>query len=427
MSWSKKISLLLPIFILSCSINNVSNSLDENNTYIQSSKNKLLSDKELFIKQTEEIIKKYPESKKLFTDWKTESNEALEIKKASAKNLNNIDILTDSEMSNITDEKPLVKAESFKPVDFSKDQGNHMSKLTEWWYYNGHLKTDDGKEFGYEFCLFRGSPIVYFAHVGITDVSGNKFSYIREFYPPTKVKLKKETADINYSNDQVIQQIGDFSYRIKGKTNTQSFDLKMTLENKKPLMINGNGLIDMPEGIDSYYYSLTRLKTEGSISDGTKVSNVKGTSWMDHQWGNFYVLRTGWDWFSFQMDDGTDYNLFSFRSRKDQTLKQFVNVTDAQSKTSVGSKMNLKRLSWWTSFNTSDLYVNKWEVSLPERNEKFIVQAQVDNQEVYPTKPYDIAPTYWEGTCNITKIMPDGKEIKGMGYIEHFPYRQVIN
>lgn len=427
MSWSKKISLLLPIFILSCSVNTVINSSDENNTYIQSSKNKLLSDKELFIKQTEEIIKKYPESKKIFTDWKTESNEASEIKKASAKNLNNIDILSDSEMSNITDEKPLVKAESFKSVDFSKDQGNHMSKLTEWWYYNGHLKTDDGKEFGYEFCLFRGSPIVYFAHVGITDVSGNKFSYIREFYPPTKVKLKKETADINYANDQVIQQIGDFSYRIKGKTNTQSFDLKMTLENKKPLMINGNGLIDMPEGIDSYYYSLTRLKTEGSISDGTKVSNVKGTSWMDHQWGNFYVLRTGWDWFSFQMDDGTDYNLFSFRSRKDQTLKQFVNVTDAQSKTSVGSKMNLKRLSWWTSFNTSDLYVNKWEVSLPERNEKFIVQAQVDNQEVYPTKPYDIAPTYWEGTCNITKIMPDGKEIKGMGYIEHFPYRQVIN
>jgi predicted secreted hydrolase len=427
MNWSKKISLLLPIFLLSCSVDTVITSSEENTTYIQSSKNKLLSDKELFVKQTEEIIKKYPESKKLFTDWQTESNEALEIKKASAKNLNSMNILTDSEILNINSEKPLVKAESFKPVDFSKDQGNHMSKLTEWWYYNGHLKTDDGKEFGYEFCLFRGSPIVYFAHVGITDVSGNKFSYIREFYPPTKVKLKKETADINYANDQVIQQIGDFSYRIKGKTNNQSFDLKMTLENKKPLMINGNGLIDMPEGIDSYYYSLTRLKTEGSISEGSKVSNVKGTSWMDHQWGNFYVLRTGWDWFSFQMDDGTDYNLFSFRSRKDQTLKQFVNVTDAQSKASVGSKMNLKRLSWWNSFNTSDLYVNKWEVSLPERNEKFIVQAQVDNQEVYPTKPYDIAPTYWEGTCNITKIMPDGKEIKGMGYIEHFPYRQVIN
>lgn len=427
MVWSKKLSFILPIFLLSCSVNNINTNIEDNTSNILSKNETYISDKELFIKQTEEIIKKFPETKKSFIEWKTESKEALEIKKLAAKNLNNISILNNSELNKIDSETNTLKAEAFKPIDFSKDQGNHMSKLTEWWYYNGHLKSDDGKEFGYEFCIFRGSPIVYFAHVAITDVNGNKFNYIREFYPPTKVKMNKEKANINYSNEQIVEQIGDFSYRIKGKINQSSLDLKLTLENKKPLMINGNGLIDMPEGIDSYYYSLTRLKTEGTISNNGIVSNVKGTSWMDHQWGNFYVLRTGWDWFSFQMNDGTDYNLFSFRSRKDQTLKQFVNVTDSQNKSFTGSKMSLKRLSWWTSPNTSDLYVNKWEVNLPERNEKFIVEAQIDNQEVYPTKAYDIAPTYWEGSCNITKIMPDGTEIKGLGYIEHFPYKQMIN
>lgn len=428
MKYTKKfITYFSTIFLLSCSVSTNQPLETTDNTMAQSVKEQN-SDKENYLKQIETMLEKYPEAQKNFVDWKPENQSAFELKQnltqklLKSKNLK----ISRAELEKASIETANFKPEAYRPVDFKKDQGNHMNKLTEWWYYNGQLTGTNGRKFGYEFCIFRATPLVYFAHVAVTDITNQKFYYIRDYFSPLKVKLKKETADVSFDNKQVIQQLGDFKYNIKGDVGNVKFNLTMDME-KGPLMINGNGLIDMPEGIDSYYYSLTKLKTSGTITENGAPVNVSGQSWMDHQWGNFFVLRTGWDWFSFQMEDGTEYNLFSFRNKQDVTLKQFVNVLDQNNRGASSMGFEVKRLDWWTSPNTGDLYVTKWEVNLPERKEKFIVEANNKDQEVHKTKPYDVAPSYWEGSCKITKILEDGTQVNGLGYIEHFSYKQKIN
>jgi predicted secreted hydrolase len=74
---------------------------------------------------------------------------------------------------------------------FPQDHYSHDQFRTEWWYYTGHLLTDDKRRFGYELTFFRTgadneptnkqSPWkldnFYLAHFAVTDENGKKFRY----------------------------------------------------------------------------------------------------------------------------------------------------------------------------------------------------------------------------------------------------------
>ncbi len=306
-------------------------------------------------------------------------------------------------------------------IHFPADHGNHKGSLTEWWYFNGHLNTDSGKNYSYGFSLFRATALVYFAHVSFTDEKDQQFVFDRIFYPFSKVKFQKNSVGISYGNEQVIEQAGLHTFRLKGKLKNIGIDLVLNIE-KAPMLVNGDGKIDMPEGGESFYYSLTRLKTKGVVSiDGTPMP-VTGSSWMDHQWGNFYVMDKGWDWFSFQMEDSTEYNLYSFRNSRGRTLKQFVNVLNDQSKISSYREMKILRSSWWENKVTSNKYITAWKLILPGRRDTFFVDANMNNQEIYARKRSDFFPSYWEGRCTVIKKTADGRIVRGQGFAEHFPF-----
>ena len=54
-------------------------------------------------------------------------------------------------------------------------------RLTEWWYYTGHLRAADGQRFGFEFVVFRAErgrfPTSWVSHLAITDETGDRFLY----------------------------------------------------------------------------------------------------------------------------------------------------------------------------------------------------------------------------------------------------------
>ncbi len=65
-----------------------------------------------------------------------------------------------------------------------RDDGPH-DRLTEWWYYTGHLdgRAADGSshEFGFEYVIFRAErgsfPTTWASHLAITDETGDRFLY----------------------------------------------------------------------------------------------------------------------------------------------------------------------------------------------------------------------------------------------------------
>src|SRR5262249_53992435 len=55
----------------------------------------------------------------------------------------------------------LLAAAQFQPAlpgyefAFPRDHGTHDEYRTEWWYYTGHLRADDGRAYGFELTFFR--------------------------------------------------------------------------------------------------------------------------------------------------------------------------------------------------------------------------------------------------------------------------------
>ena len=66
------------------------------------------------------------------------------------------------------------------PIVFPRDEATH-DRLTEWWYYTGHLATDTGAHYGFEFVVFRAErgafPVSWASHLALTDESGHRFLY----------------------------------------------------------------------------------------------------------------------------------------------------------------------------------------------------------------------------------------------------------
>ena len=66
---------------------------------------------------------------------------------------------------------------------FPQDHYSHPEFKTEWWYYTGHLQSEDRKSYGYQLTFFRVAfrrdakggqskwaiQDLYFAHLAITD------------------------------------------------------------------------------------------------------------------------------------------------------------------------------------------------------------------------------------------------------------------
>ena len=97
------------------------------------------------------------------------------------------------------------------------------------------------------------------------------------------------------------------------------YGIDLRLTTNRPPVLHDGGLVTFGPAGDSYYYSRTRMEIAGTIDDHGEQVPVTGLAWFDKQWGNFLVMGGGWDWFSIQLDDGTDLmlNLIRDASRRD--------------------------------------------------------------------------------------------------------------
>ena len=78
-----------------------------------------------------------------------------------------------------------------RTFSFPQDHFSHPEFKTEWWYYSGHLYSQEKKSYGYQLTFFRTGLTretkhqkskwsihdLYFAHLALTDESKKKFDY----------------------------------------------------------------------------------------------------------------------------------------------------------------------------------------------------------------------------------------------------------
>src|SRR5215204_6727996 len=79
---------------------------------------------------------------------------------------------------------PVASIPSPDAVTFPADDGPHPAFI-ERWYYTGHLFTETGERFGFEFVVFKGEQsgavAGYASHFSITDTQRGTFQYDQRF------------------------------------------------------------------------------------------------------------------------------------------------------------------------------------------------------------------------------------------------------
>lgn len=331
------------------------------------------------------------------------------------------------------DPDAFARASGPRAWSFPADHGAHPAFQTEWWYYTGNLATRDGRRFGYQFTVFRraltpeaqvsGSEWrttqAYMAHFTVTDVAGGVF-YQAQRFSRGAAGLAGATADPRYRvwlDDWAVEARDDAAEAVTLAAASSEAAVDFVLEQAKPPALQGDHGLSPKSGEPgnaSYYYSLTRLLTSGTIRLGGETFVVTGASWMDHEFGTSALGpdAQGWDWFGLQLDDGRELMLGQIRRVDGGIEPAFGGLlveADGTARTLRASEFTIMPTAQWTSPHTGATYPAAWTVVVtPERGETLTLQVEplLADQELRE------GIVYWEGAVRISG------DATGYGYAE---------
>ena len=320
---------------------------------------------------------------------------------------------------------------------FPADHGPHPGFRTEWWYFTGNLKTAQGQSFGYQLTFFRvalkpgpvarssrwGASEVFMAHFAVTDVAGKRFHYAERFSRsalglagaggrPLAVRLEDWSA--------LETAAEPWGMQLAARDGDVALDLNVLAIT--PVVLNGEGGLSRKgsaSGNASYYYSIPRMETSGTIRIGKETFSVSGLTWLDREWSTSALEadQAGWDWFALQLDDGRDLMFYRMR-RVDGSADKFSSGTlvaaDGTSRHLAGAEVQLAIDDWWTSPASGSRYPARWRLRVPAEGLDLEIAPRLADQELLASV------RYWEGAVAIRGISAGSPG--GSGYLEMTGY-----
>jgi predicted secreted hydrolase len=346
-------------------------------------------------------------------------------------------------------------ARAIDPYDwnFPRDFGSHDAFQTEWWYYTGNLADESGRRFGFQFTIFRRAIApststsetnsewrtsqIYMAHFTVSDIEGKQFFH-DERYGRGGANLagalpNEANPTANYRvwlEDWVISALDDTHQTTRISAQSDNFAVDLTLQQtKSPALQGDNGLSQKSADIGnaSYYYTLSRLLTDGTITINGQSFTVTGNTWKDHEFSTS-ALGTGaqgWDWFGLIFDN--DYELMVGKIRMEDGGREpafggLLIYPDGTTRYLSAEEFTITETDTWRSPYTDATYPSGWTIILSgtifddEQPRTLTVTPLAQDQELHSG---DIA--YWEGAVQITG------DFTGYGYAELTGYVSSMN
>ena len=317
---------------------------------------------------------------------------------------------------------------------FPRDHRIHREFKTEWWYFTGHLADESGRRYGYQLTFFRQGlrPLgataatsrfvvddLKFAHFAVSDISGQRFHFEQKIGRGAFGEAGfGADGKLVWIDEWTLHLQPDGGFVLRAKSASAALDLRLT--SKKPWVIHGeNGVSQKAEGVGraSHYYSATRLAAEGTLTLGGKKLRVTGESWLDREWASNQLTpeQVGWNWFSIQLDDGSELMLYQMRTRDgglDPTSSGTFIARDGTTQHLRRDDYQLTPLRAWKSPQTGGRYPIAWQLSVPKLGLVLRIDTPLAAQELV------LLPiAYWEGLIEITGAHA-GAAVKGRGYME---------
>jgi len=321
---------------------------------------------------------------------------------------------------------------------FPRDHHSHPAFRNEWWYLTGNLEAEDGREFGYQLTFFRialapegtaaarasawAAREVWMAHAAVTDIHGKQHYHSQRLSrgaaglagnsgPPFRLWLD----DWHISGGEPV-----FPWQVSATTG--EFGIQLDLVPRRDVTLQGEDGLSQKSaapGNASYYYSITRLGTSGSIAVGGNSYPVRGLSWLDREWSTSALGpdQAGWDWFSLQLDSGDDVMYYQLR-KGDGAIDPLSRGSwlgqDGVQKPLLPGNVKLTVLKYWQGPDGAR-YPVRWRMVLDDPRREWVIAAALDDQLM------ETVISYWEGTVNVLEA-GTGTRI-GRGYLEMTGYR----
>lgn len=312
------------------------------------------------------------------------------------------------------------KATTSSKVLLPKDDAPHQAKM-EWWYYNGHLTTESGKQYSFHYTAFIVTDLIshLVKHVSLSDhQTGQRFTDQRR--TTVGVDFVSSASDrFDFKMDNWAMSGGNGHDQLNVTTDHFSFNLSLT--STLPPVLHGNeGIILLDQAGSSYYYSRTRMAISGTVKIGKRAEAVKGMAWFDHQWGDFTTNQLSWDWFSLQLDNGEDVMIYQLRDKTNQPVLYTGSITRNGITEILSDKdFTLVPGEKWVSKKTGHTYPISWTIHIPKKNIKIKTRGMIASSE------FDARLTtynaYWEGAVKI-----EGSHT-GKGFMELYSYADKNN
>lgn len=300
------------------------------------------------------------------------------------------------------------------PVDLPANDGFLRSQEVQWWYWTGHLQTDEGREFGFEVVFFVFDSWGFFrsqlTQAAVTDVQANRYQFEENVY----YGLPRETPgkfNLKAKHGEIVAQGGNGTDHIKAKVKDYEIDLNLKAAKPPVLHYDGNAH-PFAYGGYTYYYSREHMLTSGTIRFEGKTYQVTGTSWFDRQYGELYQsIVKGWQWFAIELDDDRQIMIYDFRGEF-APEERYASITgpDGQTKDVGPDGFKVEPLGSWTSPETGCTYPSGWTVTIDQMTLE--VHPVVLNQELCAEHGFWAGPEYWEGKCSVSG------DVTGKAYVE---------
>jgi predicted secreted hydrolase len=262
------------------------------------------------------------------------------------------------------------------------------------------------------------------AHLAVADVQAERFYAFDRF--------SRDAAGLAGASGEPFRVFLDdwsaegsgpegMTMRLRAAEADLAIDLTAT-SRKAPALQGDNGFSQKgaEAGNASYYYSLTRMETHGTIRLGDAIHAVQGWSWMDHEWGTSALEGNaiGWDWFSIQLDDNRELMWAQVRTPTAVSYSfGSIVAADGSVETLDPADVTLTVRDTWRSPRSGAVYPAGWELTIPSREIGLTITPRLDDQELA------VAVVYWEGTVEVSGTQA-GQPLSGSGYVELTGYAE---
>ncbi len=330
--------------------------------------------------------------------------------------------LTPTQSATTAPAPPISASASEGIVRLPHDEGAHLSPV-EWWYFNGHLDMEDGRTFSYHFVTFQSV-----LPSGLTP----RLMQLSWSDHKRGIQLVEEKAafpQIEKASGEFDLEAGGWRMSGDGKTFDLSFSIgEYAVElngvsTKPPVLHYETGYVDLGIAGKTYYYSHTDVETSGSVSIDGSSTPVTGVAWMDHQWGDFTTAGIGWDWFSLNLEDGSDLKIsvvWEIDGNKHvETYGTYVPGDGGPAMHLPGNAITLESTDYWTSPDTGGEYPLGWRLRIDSLDMDLTLNPVIKEAE-YSQSAF-VPVVYWEGAIEANGVR-QGRPLSGRGFAELVGY-----